>query len=61
MAPSILDEMNQKILDVFIKIEVKESIFQINPLNAPKPYRFLACFYQNNSNEIEKEVCKSVI
>lgn len=45
MAPSISDEMNQKLLDAFIKIEVKEAIFQMNPLNAPRPYRFLAYFY----------------
>lgn len=44
----ISNDMNNLLVTKFNEAEVKEALFQMNPLGAPRPDSYLACFYQNN-------------
>lgn len=53
--------MNQKLLETFTVDEINTTLHQIAALKAPGPDGFTACFYQQNWETVQLEVCNGVL
>ena len=58
MNPTVTNSMNTQLLAKFTEQEVKEAVFQMNPLGSPGPDGFPAHFYQTQWDNISKETCQ---
>ncbi|KAF5477145.1 hypothetical protein F2P56_003817 [Juglans regia] len=59
--PSVNEDMNNNLLSPFIPEEVKEAVFQMNPLGSPGPDGFPAIFYQSHWGVVGGDVTKAVL
>jgi exonuclease III len=58
--PGVTNEMNVELLREFTKDEIREALFQMAPLKAPRPDGFTAEFFQKNWAMIGDEVCDAI-
>lgn len=53
--------MNCQLIMEFTDLEVKDVIFQMNPLSSPKPDGFPTVFYQDHWATVGRDVCAAVL
>jgi hypothetical protein len=54
-------QMNQKLLAYFTRSEIFDALQQMAPMKAPRPDVFPACFFQQNWETVQNEVCDAVL
>jgi hypothetical protein len=59
--PRVNDTMNSRLLSTFTEEEVRNALFQMNPLKSPSPDGFPADFYQKNWDTVGGDVCRAVL
>lgn len=57
----VTEDMNNQLLEDFTVEEIRKALNQMQPLKAPWPDGFAACFYQENWATVGKEVCDVVL
>lgn len=53
--------MNQKLTETFTVEEINSALHQMAPLKALGPDGFTACFYQQNWEAVQLEICNAVL
>jgi hypothetical protein len=53
--------MKQQLLATFIEEEISNALNQMAPLKALGPDGFSACFYKQNWDVVEAEVCAAIL
>lgn len=57
----VSSEMNLQLLSKFIVEEIGHALNQMQPMKAPGPDSFAACFYQQKWAMVGEEVCKAIL
>lgn len=57
----ISNDMNNSLVAQLTNVEVKEALFHMNPLEAPRPDGYPACFYQHNWQIMGKDIRQFVL
>lgn len=59
--PKVIEGINIRLTKAFVAYEVKDDVFQMNPMSSSGPDGFNASFYQAHWYIVGQDVCRAVL